>query len=182
MKRRGSVSLWMYLEAIPEVYASSLSLKYKTTGDGGRTIPPPAAIGGTAALADHDRLVRTTTGAKGVSFMVPVSGRLAIAAVAILALAAPFTSAFAGSNGQQIELYEQTNVSSACLSGTNQNGTSVYVCFSAPAPQYNISQFPNYWWKGYTSIDNYVGGSFIGTSYCTVPTSYYLDYWTCSSV
>lgn len=50
MKRPDSISLWIHLEAVPEVYASSLSLKYKTTGDGRRTIPLPAEIGGTAAL------------------------------------------------------------------------------------------------------------------------------------
>lgn len=94
---------------------------------------------------------------------------------------AQFGTAFAGSNGQQVELYEQTDLSSACLSGPNQNGTSVYVCFSAPAPRYNISQFPGYWWKGFVTIENYTP-SYFGSSGCTVPTSYYIDYFLCSSL
>ena len=89
--------------------------------------------------------------------------------------------AFAGTNGQQVELYEQTNLSSACLSGPNQNGTTVYVCFTAPAPLYNISQFPGYWWKGFVTIENYTP-TYIGNSGCTVPTTYNIDYFQCLSL
>ena len=91
-----------------------------------------------------------------------------------------------GSNGQQVEAYENTyDVGSVCLSGYNQLGTYVYACFSTPAPQHGFDQLAGYWWVGTVYLDSYAYPNvtgYLGETQCTVPLSYPIDYFTCSTI
>src|SRR5438094_317455 len=96
-----------------------------------------------------------------------------LSAVWLLVLAmlvAAQTSALAGGNGQQINVQDDRGVVySACVDGTNQNGAHVRVCFSTPG--YN-NWLNNYWWVGWTWIDEYnASGAYIGSVNTYVPKS-----------
>ena len=108
---------------------------------------------------------------------------LAATAVAAVALAAPLTTVFAGSNGQQIAVYEDISVSSVCISGYNQSAVWTSRCFNTPASRYgtNYGDLTGWWWKGPVYIDDY-NPSYVATATCTVPTYQAgSDWWTCSS-
>jgi hypothetical protein len=91
-----------------------------------------------------------------------------VAAVACLALA---PSAFAGGNGQQIQLYT-TSSRSAWICGNNQYNNRV--CRMVNTNPYHWTAVSGWWWKGTVGIANYAdpgGRSFyLGNTYCGVPT------------
>jgi hypothetical protein len=102
-----------------------------------------------------------------------------LSAVGLLVLAmmvAASASALAGSNGQQINVQDDRGVVySACVDGTNQSGSHVRVCFSTPS--YN-NWLNNYWWIGWTYIDEYnSSGGYIGSVSTYVPKSQQYDWW-----
>jgi hypothetical protein len=100
---------------------------------------------------------------------------LLVAFVAFVGLATAIP-AYAGSNGQQLELVDNLGyVYSACANGTNQSGGSQYKCWSTPNYYNPLS---GYWWVGSTSIDEYnSSGGYIQTVYTTVPRSSSTNYW-----
>lgn len=71
-------------------------------------------------------------------------------------------AAFAGSNGQQIEFYDQRgDVYSVFLYGTNQNGQTVAGCFNTPHTDNYLS---GWWWKGDLRITWYPQSGCNGTA------------------
>lgn len=110
------------------------------------------------------------------------------AAVATIALLGGVLPASAGTNGQQIKMFELTNVGSVCIYGYNQNAVWTLYCPSAPASIYNVNTYNGYWWKTYfgtnPGLDYYAsGGSYLGSNSCYVP-EYQSgsNYTTCNSV
>lgn len=110
-----------------------------------------------------------------------------IAVIAGLAIAVP---AFAGTNGQQVALYESSNIASACYNGYNQSGNLQNWCGDEPAAIYGVDLLPYYWWKTYNGspvfLWYYAGTgetNLIGYNTCSVP-EYQLgsDWWECNSL
>ena len=99
-------------------------------------------------------------------------------------------NATAGTNGQQIKVYEQTNIGSLCVYGYNQNASWVNQCFTAPARIYNYTTIGGWWWKSYFGTDpllDYYGSSsltnYLGSNSCYVPEYQPGNDWTiCYSV
>ncbi|MFB6836117.1 hypothetical protein [Streptomyces sp. NPDC056361] len=91
-------------------------------------------------------------------------------------------AASAGTNGQQIEFYDQRgDVYSVYLYGTNQNGQTVAGCFNTPNTDNYLS---GWWWKGDVRITWYpqsgCGGTAIEPSpeTFTIPVSQASDWYT----
>ena len=110
-----------------------------------------------------------------------------VAAVSLIGAALP---AYAGTNGQQIRVYESSNVASLCISGYNQNASFVSYCFTAPANIYNTDSYSGYWWKTYfgtvVALDYYGASNwtnYVGSNTCDVP-EYRSEsnWWQCNSV
>ncbi|OLZ64967.1 hypothetical protein AV521_34000 [Streptomyces sp. IMTB 2501] len=79
----------------------------------------------------------------------------ATAAAGIAAVLLSPGAAFAGTNGQQIEFFDNIgDTNSVVVSGTNQNGQSVSHCFDTTGPD---TRFYGWWWADTTTLDEYEG-------------------------
>ncbi|MGW5423136.1 hypothetical protein [Streptomyces sp. NPDC003943] len=88
------------------------------------------------------------------------AGAAAVAGAALCVLGSGTASA--GSNGQQIEFYDQRgDVYSVFLYGTNQNGQTVAGCFNTPNTDNYLS---GWWWKGDLRITWYPQSGCNGTA------------------
>lgn len=107
----------------------------------------------------------------------------AVAGLSLFAFAVP---GYAGSNGQKVKVYENSNIGSLCISGYNQDYSWVLMCDVASAAIYHTNSYGSYWWKLTTYLDYYGDASrtvFLGSNTCYVP-EYQSgsDWWTCSSI
>lgn len=99
---------------------------------------------------------------------------------AVLIIAAPL--AFAGSNGQQITIYEGSATYSVRISGDNQVGEEIHQIVNTPDyPTWDSG----HWWKGTVQITSYTGtdatGTDEGTLDCDVPVSQSSNWYACSA-
>jgi hypothetical protein len=99
---------------------------------------------------------------------------------AILIIAAPV--AFAGSDGQQLDIYEGSATNSVKITGDNQYGNKVQQTLNTPSYP---TQDPGHWWKGTVQITSYTGtdgtGGDEGTLDCYVPVSQSSNWYDCSA-
>ena len=105
-----------------------------------------------------------------------------ILAAGLLAAIVPISGAFAGSNGQQIRLFNSVPTAFACIAGYNQNTSWVRFCWwlsSTGQGEYN--DIGGYWWKYTVTIDRTdSGGNILATrSDCYVPVSQSSDWYSC---
>lgn len=106
---------------------------------------------------------------------------LAVAAVAALALV-QVVPALAGSNGQQIRLWEDPTVGYVTVTGLNQNDSyATWWSGYTPNPGSYWYYMSGAWWKGTVQIAIWwPDGSYYGiNSSCTVPVSQSGDWYTC---
>ena len=106
------------------------------------------------------------------------TGLLATAALTGTGLLAPTVPASAGTNGQEVTIYNPSADTSACqinkcwvrVAGYNQNGKFRWTPLSTPT---EISYLYNWWWAGWVTIYGYgpggVAGGHITTNECYVP-------------
>ena len=107
---------------------------------------------------------------------------IALAAASILALAAPFATAFAGSNGQQIVSYKQASYDLFCPAGYNQDSVWVDdVCWNHFGSTGTGVATYGYWWKWTVNIYYYNNPNWVGQNSCEVPVSWGTDLYTCTS-
>lgn len=116
--------------------------------------------------------------------------RLAPLVISAVVALAQLGSAFAGTNGQQIKMYESSNIGSVCIYGYNQNASWVGYCFEASATIFHTNSYAGYWWKTYNGVpvelDYYAGSAqanYMGYNNCSVP-EYQSgsDWWQCNSI
>lgn len=110
-----------------------------------------------------------------------------LAGISLVDAAVP---AYAGTNGQQIKLYEASNIGSVCIYGYNQNASWIQYCPTAPAAIFHTNNYSGYWWKTYNGVPvslYYYGAAdwtnYLGSNTCSVP-EYQpgSDWWQCNSV
>ena len=106
-------------------------------------------------------------------------GSLMAALLLTMAAVAP---AAAGSNGQQVRLFNSTYTSNACIAGYNQNNYWVRACWwlwNTGQGQHN--DLANYWFKYTVTIDRTDNdGNILATrSDCYVPVSQPSDWYSC---
>lgn len=105
-----------------------------------------------------------------------------LSGTALLAAIVPSTGVMAGSNGQQIRLFNSTYTSNACIAGYNQNLSWVRFCYwlwNTGQGQYN--DIGGYWWKYTVTTDRTDNnGNILATrSDCDVPVSQSSDWYSC---
>lgn len=104
--------------------------------------------------------------------------RIAAALLLVVLLGFAPSTAFAGSNGQQIQIYGPAQ-RSVSICGVNQYDQ--YGCQSFNTPGYTWARIPDYWWKGTIKIGNYAdygARMFLGNTYCQVPAYQPSSDWT----
>jgi hypothetical protein len=79
--------------------------------------------------------------------MISCAGLLTLGGVSATAVVAPITT-LAGSNGQELQMYDDMGWTGVCFDGTNQNGSHIYACGGATANTW--TQYNGYWWIGWT--------------------------------
>lgn len=87
--------------------------------------------------------------------------------------------AAAGTNGQQIYIYDLVSPqqSSVQVCGTNQNNN--YVCHSWPTPT-STTELSGWWWVGPVTINNYdANGNLLGQTSCDVPKAQSSNWYPC---
>lgn len=114
---------------------------------------------------------------------------VAVSLAAVLAMTVA-GAAFAGTNGQQVKVYESSNIGSLCMAGYNQSGSYANYWFEAPASIFHTNSYGGYWWRTYNGtpvfLDYYSGSgqlNYLGSNSCSVP-EYQPgdDWWQCNSV
>ncbi|WP_052434777.1 hypothetical protein [Streptacidiphilus melanogenes] len=99
----------------------------------------------------------------------------AVAALGVSAVIAGSGAAFAGTNGQQIEFFDNIgNTGSVAVYGTNQAGQPARHCFDTPVSD---NRFGGWWWEGSVTLYEYSGpcsggyttGSLVETQTVNVP-------------
>lgn len=107
--------------------------------------------------------------------LVSLATALGVVACGLLEVGAGTGTAWAGTNGQQINYYSQVAYLQ-CTAGTNQDGNSVRNC-----TQLRIGSNPHrgYWWVGPVKITWYRAGGTDIVSACNVPKSQNTDFVTC---
>ena len=113
-------------------------------------------------------------------FHLPRKLTASLVMATVLVIAAPV--AFAGSNGQQLDIYEGSATYSVKISGDNQDGNKVQQTLNTLSYP---TQDPGHWWKGTVQITSYTGtggtGIDEGTLDCDVPVSQSSNWYDCSA-
>ncbi|MFC0843725.1 hypothetical protein ACFH04_08325 [Streptomyces noboritoensis] len=109
--------------------------------------------------------------------MAAATGTLAVAG-----MAATSGTAFAGSNGQQIVIYDDTHkVGSIKIQGSNHKGEPTTTCLATPGYETRMS---GWWWRDYMHFSKWTdstcggnGGAYLGSQDEWVPPSRADDWW-----